>query len=150
MRFCIRISAALVLLFGFANISYAADLKIVLLDGKSGHPLHRKLVCIAFPVGDPVVTSQPRACRRTDSTGTADFTLPDPIPESVNVELATNNLVPCFSPAKIVLADAMKTGLVAKNTCGDATTDTTETGEVVLYGHQKNVKEVLSSTRDEF
>jgi len=44
----------------------------------------------------------------------------------------------------------MTDGMVAKNTCSDASTDTTETGELVLFVHQKGIKEALDSTRNEF
>jgi hypothetical protein len=153
MRFFRRISAGLVLLIGFGQISYAADLKIVLLDSKSGHPLRWKLVCVSFPVdksANPIVVGQPRGCQRTDSLGAAEFTLPDPVPDTVNVMLATNGLIQCFAPQTFPVADAMKAGVVARNTCGDASTNLTEPGEVVLFGHQKNLWQVLRSWDDEF
>src|SRR5271170_1652569 len=98
MRFSRRISAGLVLLIGLGQVSYAADLKISLLDSKSGHPLRWKQVCVSFPAGDaanakPTAVDQPRGCRRTDSVGTVEFSLPDPIPETVNIVLLTNGLV---------------------------------------------------------
>ncbi|MGA2902699.1 MAG: hypothetical protein ABSD98_02630 [Candidatus Korobacteraceae bacterium] len=153
MRFCRGISAGLVLLIGVGQISYAADLKIVLLDSKSGHPLRWKLVCVSFPVdnsANPIVVGQPRGCRRTDSLGAAEFTLPDPAPDKVDVALGTNGLIECFAPQTFPVADAMKAGVVANNTCGDASTDLTEPGEVVVFGHQKNFWEVLRSLDDEF
>jgi len=147
-----RITTELLLVFGLGCLSHAADLKVVVLDSKSGHALHGKLVCILVPAGKsegPVVYPS-RECRRTDSGGTAAFALPDPAPETVKVELSTNGLVPCFASQPFVVADAMKDGMVAKNTCGDADTSTTETGEVVLFAHQKGVKETLGSARNEF
>jgi hypothetical protein len=150
MQFFRQIAAALFLLIGFVQLANAADLNVVLLDSKTGRPMHSKLVCVVFPSTDPIVVNQARMCSRTDGTGTATFRLPDTDPQTVKVELATNNLEPCFAPQAYSIAAAMKDGLVAKNTCGDSTTDTTETGELVLYGHQKSVKEVLGSTRDEF
>lgn len=150
MRFCRHISAALLLLLSLGAAGYAADLKIVVLDSKDGHPLRSKLVCVTFPTKDPIAVNQPRMCNRTDTTGAATFLLPDPAPESVKVDLASNNLVPCFASQAFSVAVAMKDGLVAKNTCGGGTTDTTETKELVVYGHQKGMKEVLGSTRDEF
>ncbi|MGD0930055.1 MAG: hypothetical protein ABR902_05325 [Candidatus Korobacteraceae bacterium] len=151
MRFCRRISAGLVLLIGLGPMSYAADLKIVLLDGKSGHPLHWKQVCVSFPAGNaPNPAGQSPECHRTDSIGTVEFPLPDPVPETVNIVLMTNGLVECFAPRTFPLAEAMKAGVVAKNTCGDASTDLTETGEVVLFGHQKSLWRVLRSWDEEF
>jgi hypothetical protein len=153
MRFFRPISAGLLLLFAFSQISYAADLKISLLDSKSGHPLRWKLVCVSFPAGDakiPTAADQPRGCRRTDSVGTVEFSLPDPVPETVNIVLLTNGLVECFAPRTFPLAEAMKAGVVANNTCGDASTDLTEPGELVLFGHQKNLWQVLRSWDQEF
>jgi len=140
----------LLLLSGLGAFSQATDLKVVVLDSKEGKPLHSKLVCILFPSTDAVVLNQPRMCARTDSTGTAAFRLPEPVPEKVKVELATNNLMPCYAAQQFVVAVALKDGVVAKNTCADGTTDTTLTGEVVVYAHQKGVKEVLGTARDEY
>lgn len=153
MRLSRCISAGLVLLIGFGHISYAADLKVVLLDGKSGHPLRWKQVCLSFPAGDaakPTAVDPSRGCRRTDSLGAAEFPLPDPAPETVNIVLLTNGLVECFAPRTFAVAEAMKAGVVAKNTCGDASTDLTEPGDVVLFGHQKNLWQVLRSWDEEF
>jgi len=146
----VKIFSGTLLLCAFSAIGYAADLKIVVLESNNGHPLHSKLVCVTYPVSDPIVLNQQRTCRRTDGTGTAAFLLPDPVPESVRVELASNNLVACYASQAFSIAAAMKDGLVAKNTCGNGTTETTETGELVIYGHQKGMKEVLSTTRDEW
>ncbi len=147
-----RIPPALLLLFALGHTSRAADLKIVILDSKTGHALRGKLVCITLPAANPAdpVVERPRECHRTDSGGTAAFMLSDPAPETVDVSFATDGLIPCFAPHTFTVADAMKMGVVAKNTCGDASTDTTETGEVVLFGHQKSLKEALNSARDEF
>jgi len=152
MRIANHISTACLLLFGLGHLGHAADLNIVLLDSNSGHPLRWKLVCISYPTADsegPVI-EKVRECHRTDSVGTAAFRLPDPPPEMVDVTPATDGLISCFAPHKFAVAEAMKTGVVAENTCGDAATDTTQTGELVLYAHQKSIREVLNSTRDEF
>ncbi len=143
----------LFLLLALGRWSYAGDdLKVVVLDSKDGHALKGKLVCITWPATsptDPVVQSS-RDCQRTDSGGTALFALPDPGPPKVEVTLASNGLVACYSPEKFVVADAMKEGMVARNTCGSATTDTTENGEVVVFGHQKSLKEAMNGVRNEF
>jgi len=48
------------------------------------------------------------------------------------------------------VGEAMKAGVVAKNTCGDASTNLSEPGDVVLFGHQKNLWQVLRSWDEEF
>jgi len=152
MRLQKCICATLFLLLGAAVAGAADDLTIVLLDSRTGHALHRKLVCIAYPAGNPAepVIQTVHECHRTDSGGSAAFRLPEPAPEKVDVLLASDGLVPCFSPRSFVVADAMKMGVVATNTCGDTTTDTTQTGELVLYGHQKSLWEALNDWHDEF
>jgi hypothetical protein len=150
MQFLRQIAAALFLLLGFVHVAKATDLKVVLLDSKTGHAMHSKLVCVSFPISDPIAVNQPRMCRRTDNTGTATFRLPDTDPQTVKVELNSNNLEPCFKSEAFLLADALKDGFVAKNICADETTTTKDPGELVLYGHQKSLKEALGTTRDEW
>jgi len=152
MRFYRSAFATLLLLLGSVIAHAADDLKIVLLDSNDGHALHRKLVCISFPAGNPTdpVVELIRDCHRTDSSGTAAFRLPDPPPEKVNVVLGSDGLVPCYASRTLVVAEAMKIGVVAENTCGDADTATTQTGEVVLFAHQMSLWEVLKAKRDEF
>jgi hypothetical protein len=148
-----NISCGLLLLVALAGTALAGDdLKIVVLDSSTGHALRGKLVCIIFPVSNPAdpVVERPRECRRTDSAGTAAFPLPDPMPAKVEVFFSTNGLIPCFSPHTVVPADAMGKGMVMDNTCGDASTDTTETGEVILFAHQKTLREAMESVRNEF
>ena len=134
-----------------AVVSQATDLKVVVLDSKEGKPMKSKLVCVLFPTTDPIVTNRQRMCGRTDSTGTAAFRLPDdPMPQTVKVELGTNNLVPCYTAQTFAIADVLKDGVVARNTCADGTTETRDPGEVVVYAHQKSVKEALGTARDEW
>jgi len=151
MRSLQYISAALLLL-ALTGIGHAADeLKVVVLDSKTGHAMKGKLVCINVPPNprDPVV-ERVRDCQRTDSGGIATFALSDPPPVTVDVTFGSDGLVPCYAPHNFAIADAMKTGTVARNTCGDASTDTTETGEVVVFGHQKSLKEAANSVRNEW
>jgi len=149
----LRYGLWLFLLVGLGRCCYAGDdLKVVVLDSKDAHALKGKLVCILWPANNPSdpVVQHARDCQRTDSGGTATFTLVDPMPPKVEITLSSNGLVACFSPETFVVADAMKEGTVARNTCGSATTDTTETGEVVVFGHQKSLKEAMNSARNEF
>jgi hypothetical protein len=150
MQLIKQIFAALFLLLGFVQVANATDLKVVLLDSKTGQPMHSKLICVFFLVSDPIAVNQPRVCQRTDSTGTATFRLPDTDTQKVKVELATNNLAPCYKAQAFPLADALKDGFVAKNMCADETTTTKDPGELVLYGHQKSLKEALGQARDEW
>jgi hypothetical protein len=151
MRSLQNLSVALLLL-AFAGASHAADLKVVVLDSKDAHALKGKLVCIKLPAEDPnaPVIEHVRNCQRTDSGGVATFALADPAPVTVDVSLATDGLTPCFAPHTFAVSDAMKAGMVSKNTCGKAGTDTTETGEVIVFAHQRSLREAMGSVRNEF
>jgi hypothetical protein len=145
--------AGMFFLSGLAHLGYAADdLKVVLLDSKDGHALKGKLICIRWQVTKTtdVIVQYARDCQRTDSGGTATFSLQDPQPPTVEVVLSSNGLISCYSPESFAVADAMSAGTVAKNTCGSASTDTTESGEVVVFAHQKSLKEATNSVRNEF
>jgi hypothetical protein len=141
-----------VLLVVLTVASHAADLKVVVLDSKDAHALKGKLVCIKLPPADPnaPVIEHVRNCQRTDLGGVATFALSDPVPVTVDVSLASDGLTPCFAPNTFAVSEAMKGGMVARNTCGDADTDTTQTGEVVVFAHQKSLREAMSSVRNEF
>ena len=148
-----RYSFALLFWLLTLGTSHAADdLNIVLLDSKTGHGLQGKLVCISFPPENSSehIVMENRECHRTDSSGSAAFGLPDPVPQKVKVQMGSNGLVACFEPHEFTVSEAMKLGLVAKNTCGDASTDTTQTGELILYAHQMSLWETLKARRDEF
>ena len=141
------------LLATFAGLCRADDdLKVVVLDSKTGNAMHGKLVCISFPLGDAnaAVIERARDCRRTDSGGSAAFSLPDPAPGKIEIRLASDRLIECFSGRDFVITEAMQTGIVAKNTCGDASTDTTQVGEVVLFAHQNSLWDAMKSHHNEF
>lgn len=153
MRIARVISLGLLLFGALGAVVRASDnLKIVVLDSNDAHPLRGKVVCIKFPVANPsaAIVEHPRDCQRTDSGGAASFVLPDPAPVKLEVFFATDGLRPCFSPHTVVLTDAMDKGTVMDNTCGSASTDTTETGEMILFAHQKSLKEALDTVRNEF
>ncbi len=153
-KFFLRyVLAGLFFFIGFVRLGYASDeLKVVLLDSNDGHALKGKLVCIRWPITKPTdgIVQHARDCQRTDSGGIATFAFQDPAPPKVDVTLSSNGLVSCYSPESFTLAEAKSGGTVAKNTCGSASTDTTEDGEVVLFAHQKGVKETVNSVRNEF
>lgn len=145
--------AGLFFLFGFIRLGYASDeLKVVLLDSKDGHALKGKLICIMWPITKATdgILQHARDCQRTDSGGTATFSLQDPAPPKVEVSLSSNGLISCFSPQAFTVAETKSGGIVAQNTCGSASTDTTEDGEVVVFAHQKSMKEAVNSVRNEF
>jgi hypothetical protein len=148
----LRYAFVALLLFALTGASHATDLKVVVLDSKDGHALKGKLVCINLPPDDPnaPVIEHVRNCQRTDSGGVATFALADPAPVTVDVSLASEGLTPCFAPHTFPVSDAMKAGMVSRNTCGDADTDTTETGEVIVFAHQKSLREAMNSVRNEF
>jgi len=148
-----RARAFFSLLFLLAPALYAADdFKVVLLDSKDGHVLRGKLICLMFPIGDPKggVIEHGRECRRTDSTGAAGFSLPEGDLARIQIALASDGLVPCFTAHDLDLAEALKTGAVAPNTCDKAETDTTEPGELVVFAHQTSLWEAMKARRNEF
>lgn len=151
MRSLRNLSVALLVLV-LAGASHAVDLKVVVLDSKDAHALKGKLVCIKLPPDEPnaPIVQHVRTCERTDSGGVATFPLTDPAPVTVDVSLATDGLTPCFAPHTFAVSDAMKAGTVSKNTCGKAGTDTTETGEVIVFAHQRSLREAMGSVRNEF
>ena len=143
---------ALLLFIGVTFAWAGDDLKVVLLDSKDAHVLRGKLVCVWYPSGDPRsgVIERSRECHRTDSTGTVGFVLPEGDLTRIHVALASDGLVPCYAKEDINLTEALKTGSVATNTCGDAETETTAPGELVLFAHQTSLWEAAKSRRDEF
>ncbi len=152
-RFLRYVLAGLFFVFGLAQLGCASDeLKIVLLDSNDAHALKGKLVCIRWPISKPTdaFVQHARDCQRTDSGGIATFAFQDPAPLQVEVTLSSNGLISCYSPESFTLAEAKSGGTVAKNICGSASTDTTEDGEVVVFAHQKGVKETVNSVRNEF
>jgi hypothetical protein len=140
------------LLLGITGAFASDDLKVVLLDSKDAHVLRGKLVCVWYTTGDPRsgVTERSRDCHRTDSTGTVGFVLPEGDLARIHVVLATDGLLPCYATEDVNLTEALKTGSVATNTCGDAETETTAPGELVLFAHQTSLWEAAKSKRNEF
>jgi len=152
MRFARHTFVLLTALFVPVLALGADDLKVVLLDSKDGHGMRGKLVCIAFPTDDSQagIVQHSRDCRRTDSGGAVEFTLPEGALAKVQLRLASDGLVPCFDYSSINLMEALRTGTVAANTCGEAKTETTEPGELVLFAHQTSLWEAMKARRNEF
>jgi len=144
--------AAIFLLFGLSQFALGADLKLLVVDSKTGRPLHRKKVCVLFS-GKPNRTALdrpevPEVCGRTDHQGSMKVGLPsDPTMQWAHVSLHTNDLVPCFTiPHAFSVADLMTIGSVAANSCGTVTNmPRVEPGVFVLFAHQMTFREVLKS-----
>jgi hypothetical protein len=153
MRAANHMNRALFFVLLIVAPAFCADnLKVVLLDSKDGHVLRGKLVCILIPTGDPRggLVERTHECRRTDSTGTAGFQLPEGELEKVEVNLASDGLRQCFKSKSINMAEALKTGTVAPNTCDNAKADTIQPGELVLFAHQTSAWDAMKSLRNEF
>lgn len=142
---------AAVVLVGFCQYGLGADLKLLLLDSRTAKPLGRKSVCVSFS-RNPKMTALdrpdiPEVCKRTDSTGSTTFALPDDSAEWTYVRVLTNDFVPCFDiPLRFFTAELTKAGAIAPNTCGPADTNlTTEPGRLIFYGHQMTFRQVLKS-----
>jgi len=132
----------LILLVALTSLGFAADLRVVVLDSKTGEPLHHKKACVTFRPSLP----EPSSCRLTDSAGTATFPVPIPSPPTVYISLLTNDLVSCFSAHSFPSIEVMNVGLVVANTCTAAKRSQTPTpGTIVVFAHQMTFLEVLKS-----
>lgn len=144
----ITICCAIVLLAVANTCAIASDLNVQLLDGNTGRPLKRKKVCISFtPAPRANGLDSPSVCSRTDANGSADIKLPVPEPQTIQLAVLTNDLLPCFAiPNAFSVSDLMAKGEVAKNTCaGNAHEPTARTGSLTACAHQMTFLEVLKS-----
>jgi hypothetical protein len=153
MRTCKIVLACVFVLLGVSQYAVGANLKIQLLDSRSGRPLGRKKVCVVFNRNPALAQPDvPEVCNRTDAKGGVTVALPDdPSLEWTHIRVMTNDFVACFAiPHAFSTAEVTKAGAVATNTCGPATSSlTTQPGTIILYGHQMNFWEVLKSMRKE-
>jgi len=129
----------------------AAQLKVLVLDSKTGEPLGGKAVCVSLSAS-PKMTALDKSdmgpvCHRTNPNGIMDITLPDPSPEWAYVTLHTNDLLSCFAPGHATsIVELAKTGVTAPNTCGIAATmPASQAGELVVFAHQMTFSEVLKA-----
>jgi hypothetical protein len=144
--------AVIFMLLGLSQFALGTDLKLLLVDSRTGRPLNRKKVCVLFsrkpnrtPRDRPEV---PEVCGRTDHQGSMKVALPgDPTMQWTHVSLYTNDLVSCFPiPHAFSVADLMTTGIVAANSCGTATNiPSVGPGILVLFAHQMTFGEVVKS-----
>jgi hypothetical protein len=143
-----RLVALFAIAWGVTLAARAADLNVVLLDSKTGMPLHRKSVCVSFhpdPRGSGL--GKPDRCGRTDRNGILTIAVPDPKLEAVQVWTTTNDLLHCFdSRQQFPIADVSLKGVIAANTCGDAARKPTiAPGTLTLFAHQLSFVEVLKA-----
>jgi hypothetical protein len=135
-----------VIIVSAARVAHADDLKVMLLDSKTGQALHGKIVCISFhpdPRGSEYDKTE--TCGTTDRSGVLRIIVSHRALELVQVGLGTNDLLPCFGQ-QIPVADIFSTGVIARNTCGDASHKVApEVGSLILFAHQMNFGEVLKS-----
>jgi hypothetical protein len=131
--------AALFLLFGLPTAAPAQDLKVVLIETKTGRPLRGKGVCVSFsPNIHATGIDRPNACDETNSKGSMTVVVPQPRPEVIHISVLTNGLLPCFAiPHAFSVAQIAETGIVVPNKCAaKATTGTPEQGLIALFAHQ--------------
>ena len=126
----------------------ASDLKVTLLDGKTSHPLHRKMVCISFnpdPRGNGI--DKPNVCGTTDVSGSIAVELPRPEPQLLHLAVLTNDLLPCFAiPHAFTVSTVMAKGEVARDTCAAGTPGVSaNAGQLIAFAHQMTFLEVLKS-----
>ena len=129
----------------------AAQLKVLVLDSKTGKPLGRKDVCVSLSTS-PNMTALDHPefgpiCHKTDSEGSASITLPEGSHAWAYVTLRTNDLLPCFAPGHAFsVAELATMGIITPNTCGTASTNPLiQAGELVLFAHQMTFSEVLKA-----
>jgi hypothetical protein len=131
--------AALLLLFGVPTVVLAQNLKIVLIETKTGRPLRGKLVCVSFsPNVHATGIDQPKVCDETNSKGRIAVIVPQPRPEVIHVSVLTNRLLPCFPiPHSFSVTQIAETGIAVPNKCAStAMTSTPEQGLIALFAHQ--------------
>ena len=139
---------AMLLIAGHVAAGETSNLKVVLLDSKTGKPLHSKTVCVSFnpsPRGNGV--DKPNVCGTTDGSGAMNVSVPTPVPLLLHVAVLTNDLLPCFPiPHAYSVADVLSNGAVAPNTCGTGTKNPAlEPNHLFLFSHQMTIWEVLKS-----
>ncbi len=147
----IMVSSRYLLLFAMTlalSSAHATDLKVVLLDSKSGQPLHDKTVCISFHP-DPRGSGYDKAdaCGKTDHAGAFTVAAPRQDVEQLQVWSRTNDLTHCFDASqKFSTAEIISNGIVAQNTCGTASLiPSANAGTLAVFVHQMTFAEVLKS-----
>lgn len=146
------VSAAFAALLLLTQPVHAEDVKLRLLDSNTGHPLHRKAVCVSFtPAINATGVDKPNVCGKTDASGKFTVTLPATQPTYLHVSVLTNDLIPCFAiPHAIPVSDILDTGVVIADTRGpERIKPRPERGMIVAFAHQLTFGEVLKSMWNE-
>lgn len=110
-----------------------ASIAVRLLDAQSGKPLAKSAVTLTVTENGKVVF---RSHSKTDLSGVAVLSLPEPIPERIGLTYATADLGSC-SDLAFPTGDILTSGLVSKNRCFGGKLPrpvTTKPGEIVLFG----------------
>jgi hypothetical protein len=145
-KICIReLLAFLFFALTLVGQGTAAQLKVVVLDSKTGKPLQRKNVCVSFTTTPRYSTNITPVCNHTGADGSTALDIPQPPPAWAYVALRTNDLLPCFATGHPFSMDELAaTGVTAPNTCGlAAAIPPTRAGEVVVFAHQMTFSEVF-------
>ena len=77
---------AFILAFLLCNIGLAQNITVRVTDSKDGHPLSKRPVSAQFLFENPTRTL-PLVQSETNSNGEAQFSLPEPIPDHLNVRV---------------------------------------------------------------
>lgn len=131
--------AAMFLLLGVPITAPAQNLKVVLIETKTGRPLRGKGTCVSFsPKLKATGIDRPHACGDTNSKGNITVALPHPRPEVIHVSVLEDRLVPCFPiPHAFSIAKIAETGIVVPNKCAAMSlTPAPEPGVIALFAHQ--------------
>ena len=138
--------AAIFLLLGLPVAVPAQNLRVVLIETKTGRPLRGKGVCVSFsPNMHATGIDRPNVCDDTNSRGSMAIVVPQPRLEVIHISVLTNNLLPCFAiPHAFSVAKIAETGIVVPNKCAAMSiTRTPEQGVIALFAHQMTFSEKI-------
>jgi hypothetical protein len=132
-------TTAIFLLLGLSIAAAAQELRVVLIETKTGRPLRGKGVCVSFSPDDHATgIDRPNVCNETNSKGSIPVVVPQPRVEVIHISVLTNGLLPCFAiPHAFPVAQIAETGMVVPNNCAAVSiTRTPEPGVIALFAHQ--------------
>lgn len=136
------------LLLGLPTATLAQNLKVVLIETKTGRPLRGKGVCVSFSA-NIVATGidRPNVCHETDSKGSVTLVMPQARPDVIHISVLTAYLMPCFAiPHAFSVSQITATGIVVPNKCAAMDVSRTpEQGVIALFAHQMTFWEQVKS-----